>query len=93
MNPFIRPKRALLVPGTLFVSLRYTRELRRICIQIAELNVIQQFHVNVAIVAVAIAVTVLDVAVVVAVVAVVGHRTMTKPKGINRTFPGWPNFN
>lgn len=91
MNPFIRPKWALLVPGTLFVSLRYTRELRRICIQIAELNVIQQFHVNVAIVAVTL--TVVAVVVVVAIVAVVGHRTMTKPKGINRTFPGWPNFN
>lgn len=64
MNPFIRPKWALLVPRIFEIH-------ARICIQIAELNVIQQFHVNVAIVAAAV---------------VVGHRTMTRPKGINRTF-------
>lgn len=76
MNPFIRPKWALLVPRIFKIHARESeraQELRRICIQIAELNVIQQFHVNVAIVAAAAAV-------------VVGHRTMTKPKGINRTF-------
>lgn len=66
MNPFIRPKWALLVPRIFEIH-------ARICIQIAELNVIQQFHVNVAIVGIVAAV-------------VVGHRTMTRPKGINRTF-------